>query len=141
MFDETLNKFPGSPPPALSNHGSEGAGSKVSDHLANERTYLAWVRTGITVIALGFVVAKFGLIVRELAPSTPATPYGFSSTIGVALVVAGGAMQLLALKRFRMNQQRIITGTYEPAASTEAVISATVFVTAILLTVYLILTV
>ena len=40
--------------------------ARITDHMANERTYLAWLRTGITVIALGFVVAKFGLIVREL---------------------------------------------------------------------------
>ena len=31
--------------------------------MANERTYLAWVRTGIAVMALGFVVAKFGIII------------------------------------------------------------------------------
>ena len=40
--------------------------SKVSDHLANERTYLAWLRTGIATIGLGFVVAKFGLALRQL---------------------------------------------------------------------------
>ncbi|MGH2639766.1 MAG: YidH family protein, partial [Rhabdochlamydiaceae bacterium] len=62
--------------------------AKVSDNLANERTYLAWLRTGITVIALGFVVAKFGLIVRELVPSVPETSFHFSSYIGIALVLA-----------------------------------------------------
>ncbi len=38
-----------------------------SDHAANERTYLAWVRTGIAVIAFGFVVEKFNLFMRSLA--------------------------------------------------------------------------
>lgn len=38
-----------------------------SDHAANERTFLAWVRTGIAVIALGFVIEKFNLFVRTLA--------------------------------------------------------------------------
>jgi putative membrane protein len=38
-----------------------------SDHAANERTYLAWVRTGIAVIALGFVIEKFNLFVLTLA--------------------------------------------------------------------------
>lgn len=37
------------------------------DHLANERTLLAWVRTCIAIMALGFVVARFGLLIRELA--------------------------------------------------------------------------
>src|ERR1700693_568532 len=39
---------------------------RVSDHLASERTYLAWLRTGIATIGLGFVVAKFGLAIRAL---------------------------------------------------------------------------
>jgi putative membrane protein len=38
-----------------------------SDHAANERTFLAWVRTGIAVIALGFVIEKFNLFVLALA--------------------------------------------------------------------------
>jgi uncharacterized membrane protein YidH (DUF202 family) len=58
--------------------------TKVTDHMANERTYLAWVRTGITIMALGFVVAKFGIIIRELVPNAPATSYHLSSTIDCA---------------------------------------------------------
>ena len=38
-----------------------------SDHAANERTFLAWIRTGIAVIAFGFVVEKFNLFLRTLA--------------------------------------------------------------------------
>ncbi len=36
-------------------------GNKAREHLADERIFLAWVRTGIAVMSLGFVVAKFGL--------------------------------------------------------------------------------
>lgn len=38
-----------------------------SEHLAAERTFLAWIRTSISVISLGFVVAKFGVWLRELS--------------------------------------------------------------------------
>ena len=38
-----------------------------SDHAANERTFLAWVRTGIAVIAFGFVIEKFNLFVLAMA--------------------------------------------------------------------------
>jgi putative membrane protein len=38
-----------------------------SDHAANERTFLAWVRTGIAVIAFGFVIEKFNLFVLTMA--------------------------------------------------------------------------
>jgi uncharacterized membrane protein YidH (DUF202 family) len=38
-----------------------------TDYLANERTFLAWIRTAVTIMAFGFVVARFGLLLRELA--------------------------------------------------------------------------
>jgi putative membrane protein len=41
--------------------------SRVRDHLANERTFLAWVRTGLGLIGLGFVLARMGLFLRQLA--------------------------------------------------------------------------
>src|SRR6266487_891341 len=39
---------------------------KVTDHLANERTFLAWIRTGLATITSGFVVQRFGLLLRQL---------------------------------------------------------------------------
>jgi putative membrane protein len=111
------------------------------DHLANERTFLAWVRTGVAIIGLGFVVAKFALVVKTLVPTAPTTPYGVSSIIGIALVLAGGLMELLALSRFTVNQRRIDTGRYEPSKGIETTTSVALFVVALLLVVYLIVTV
>ena len=111
------------------------------NHLANERTFLAWVRTSIAVMGLGFVVAKFELIVKSLVPSAPTTGYDLSSIIGVALVMAGGLMQLLALSRFTTTQQRIRTGIYEPSKSIETTLALSMFVIALVLAVYLVLTV
>lgn len=34
------------------------------DHMANERTFLAWIRTSIGIMAFGFVVEKFALKLR-----------------------------------------------------------------------------
>ena len=39
---------------------------KVTDHLANERTFLTWIRTGPATITSGFVVQRFGLLLRQL---------------------------------------------------------------------------
>ena len=125
----------------MASNNIDSEGKKITDYLANERTYLAWIRTGITVIALGFVVSKFGLIVKELVPSFSETSFHFSSYIGIALVLVGGFMELLALKRFTRNQERIRQGSYEPTARIESIMSVTIFVIAILLIVYLILTV
>jgi putative membrane protein len=60
---------------------------------AAERTLLAWLRTGLTIIALGFVVSRFGLFVRLLATQSPASASASQSSIsaalGVAFVIAG----------------------------------------------------
>jgi inner membrane protein YidH len=81
-----------------------------SDHAANERTFLAWVRTGIAVIAFGFVIEKFNLFVLTMAAvSSPDTgrrlqlerlsgPLGRYD--GLALIIVGIALVLFAAARF-----------------------------------------
>jgi putative membrane protein len=111
-----------------------------TDYLANERTYLAWIRTGITVIALGFVVAKFGIIIRELVPNAPSTSYHLSSEIGIVLVIIGGGMQLLALRSFFRNKRNIDMGKYIPSTIPEALAGVLAVVIAILVVVYMVIT-
>jgi putative membrane protein len=64
---------------------------------AAERTLLAWIRTGLTVMGFGFVVARFGLFLRLLAAQhiageTPFHASPFSSIVGISLVVVGSLM-------------------------------------------------
>jgi putative membrane protein len=66
---------------------------------AGERTLLAWVRTGLAMMGFGFVVARFGLFLRELEAAGTATEHhttGLSLWIGIVLVAAGVAVSLLA---------------------------------------------
>lgn len=72
-------------------------------YFAAERTLLAWIRTGITVIGLGFVVAKFGLFLRYIAPhdAIPAHKQGVSLLIGLAMVVLGAVTCLGAAVQFQ----------------------------------------
>ena len=59
-------------------------------YFAAERTMLAWLRTGITVMAFGFVVARFGLFLRLLqAGGVPEIRHGLSPYLGAALVALG----------------------------------------------------
>jgi putative membrane protein len=110
---------------------NEVAQVNVRAHLANERTYLAWLRTGIATIGLGFVVAKFGLTANTLF---------FSTITGILIVAIGGSMELLALRRFMKNQGRIRLGNYEPSTRTELILSSSIFLIAILLIAYMFLT-
>src|SRR5437588_3307494 len=85
------------------------------DRLANERTFLAWVRSCIAIMALGFVVARFGLLIRELGPNAPRpTPLGLSTGFGVALVVCGAVLLILATLRYRATTGAIDREMYHP---------------------------
>jgi len=80
-------------------------------HQANERTMLAWVRTGIALMAFGFAIARFGLFLRQLAAigraATPATSAMGSGYIGVLLVAFGVGTSLAATLRYRTVRQAI----------------------------------
>src|SRR5581483_7772973 len=77
--------------------------------LAAERTLLAWVRTGLAMMGFGFVVARFGLFLRELSanPDATARPGGWSMGFGVALVLLGVLVNLLAAVEYRAVLRRI----------------------------------
>jgi putative membrane protein len=76
-------------------------------YFAAERTLLAWIRTGLTIMGFGFVVARFGLFLSLLAAqrglptsAVDATPH-LSSVVGIALVVLGAVAILFAAFQHR----------------------------------------
>ncbi len=82
-------------------------------YFAAERTLLAWVRTGLAMMGFGFVVARFGLFLRELA-AMPDTPRfhrtGLSLWVGVALVFMGVAVNIVAAVKHWYTVQRLERG-------------------------------
>lgn len=107
-----------------------------SDHAANERTFLAWVRTGIAVIAFGFVVEKFNLFILTIASSISpeaaqrlhiarlAEPFGRYD--GLALIFGSLALIVLATMRF-IRTGRLLDDSATHAAGrvrTELILSA-----------------
>lgn len=93
--------------------------SKPSDHLANERTFLAWIRTSIAVMAFGFVVVKFSLFIKQLsvvlAGKNVLPTKGFSAWIGIALVLIGTVLTLLSYLRYRNAEKQLLNNTYRPS--------------------------
>ncbi len=91
--------------------------SESSDHLANERTFLARIRTSISVVVFGFVVAKFGITLRELlsVQNRSTQESGMSLAIGLAFMLFGIFLSLAALVRYRNTRRRLEGGGFEPA--------------------------
>jgi putative membrane protein len=84
---------------------------RYSDHAANERTFLAWVRTAIAIMAFGFVIAKFDLFLRIAgAGSGLRLRIGnqfVGDLAGLLLILLGGAVMVIAAARFRKTAKAI----------------------------------
>ena len=80
----------------------ERPAADLRDYLAEERTFLAWIRTGLTLMGFGFVVARFGLFLQVMQITqggSAAQPHGLSPWIGTAFIAAGVAVNLLSMRR------------------------------------------
>jgi putative membrane protein len=96
---------------------------RYSDHAANERTFLAWVRTAIAIMAFGFLVQKFNLSLKiaadSLAPrSLPAGGQSIGTAAGLLLIVLGGAMMVLAAIHFDRTARDIDAAERRPGPGT-----------------------
>ena len=120
-----------------------GISKKVSDHLANERTFLAWMRTGLATITFGFVVERFGLLLRELGFKvglTEVLPIHYSSFFGVALTILGVIMMVVALVEFLQIRRSIDSERFHPPAAFSIILTILASLIGALLAVYLFLT-
>jgi putative membrane protein len=92
---------------------------RYSDHAANERTFLAWVRASIATMAFGFLIERFDLFIRFAAPRLDVgadSPQGrnFADLVGFGLVVLGMAMIAVAALRFFRTAKQIDSEETEP---------------------------
>jgi putative membrane protein len=112
--------------------------NEMRDHLANVRTFLAWVRTAITIMAFGFVVAKFGLLLREL-PGHHVHPgeLHLATIIGSVLVLLGGAFLVMATIDFVVLKRQIEANVIAFSGAIHILLAGILIVVAIGVAVYI----
>jgi putative membrane protein len=103
------------------------------NHMANERTFLAWCRTGIALIVFSFVIERFDLLIRELRAISPQPErfahLGNTQYMGVMIFVLGGAIMLLAGWRFFYMRRHINQGDIEFSTLPDIFLLVSVLVT------------
>lgn len=118
--------------------------------MANERTFLAWIRTSIAVMAFGFVVEKFALFVQqmecffggkqqpEMGMEAAARGTGYSSILGIFLIGLGALMGALAFVRYKRVEKQIDQGLYHPSLILDILLTIAVLAIGIFLVIFLI---
>jgi putative membrane protein len=87
------------------------------DHLANERTFLAWVRTSVAIVVFGFAIGRFAIALRQLArfQGQVSKSTGLSVWMGMISILGGVAMVVAGLLRYRKTRALLDQGKFEPA--------------------------
>src|SRR6185312_12680751 len=85
-------------------------------YFAVERTLLAWLRTGLALMGVGFAVARFALFLRQMQATAHEPMHHFSVSVwsGVALVMLGVTVNLAAMVRHVQLTRKLMSGTWRP---------------------------
>ena len=111
--------------------------TEIREHLANERTLLSWVRTGISLISIGLVVERAGALVDA---SMKVGSTSASELFGLALALLGTLTLIIGTNQFLGNRRRISTGEFVPSAAAYLIIVAGSLVFAGTFIIYVLLT-
>ena len=95
-------------PPAVAMPRPADADSRARTHLANERTFLAWLRTGLSLVAVGIAVAGF-------LPVDLVQEIRYVTLFGILLVTFGTVLGLYGANRYVVAYREIEAGSYRPA--------------------------
>jgi putative membrane protein len=101
---------------------------------ANERTLLAWMRTGVSLITFGFVIAKTSVWVRK---DQPLTATRGADLIGALFVLLGAVAEIVGLLRYFRTRAALLAGRPAPAGVGGIVaVGASVAILGLVLTMY-----
>ena len=116
--------------------------TKLREHLANERTFLAWVRTSVALIGLGFVIVKFALFLQELSfvlgQNVIELSEGFSAFTGVIIVAFGVGLTPFAFFQYKKVEKQINRQSYKSSSILTLIVTFSIIAGGLLIILHLI---
>jgi putative membrane protein len=123
--------------------------SRARDHMANERTFLAWIRTSLGIMVFGFVIEKFILFIRQitflfrkseaqiLPDATNQLFQELSSIFGLFLVISGMLISFLAFMKYKSVEKQIENDSYQPSSFLNVMLLLSILLIGVFLLIYL----
>lgn len=113
---------------------------RTREHLANERTFLAWIRTSIALMGFGFVIVKFSLFIKQLSlllqtKDLPSNVY--SSIVGVVMVAIGVIITILAFLQYKKNEKQLKNNYFVSSSMLSLLVTLIILIGGIFLIFYL----
>ncbi len=114
--------------------------------MANERTFLAWIRTSIGLMAFGFVVEKFAFFLKKLSlfigksaiDESVALHLGYSSFFGIGLVAFGTFMGVVSFVRYKKVERAIDDDAYRPSLLLDILLTSLIIVMGTFFVIYMV---
>jgi putative membrane protein len=102
----------------------EDSSERSQQYLANQRTFLSWVRTSIALIGLGFAIERFSIFLQQFrliadpeaaaGNATSATADVYSALVGIGMILVGTGLVVYALRNYLESNKTITSGKYTP---------------------------
>jgi putative membrane protein len=125
----------------------EDSSERLQQYLANQRTFLSWVRTSIALIGLGFAIERFSLFLQQFRlianPDTTgnaasATAHDYSALVGIGMIIVGTSLIVYALKNYLDTNKTIASGRHMPKNAIVYTASATIIGIGLIMIIFLI---
>jgi len=126
----------------------EDSSERLQQYLANQRTFLSWVRTSIALIGLGFAIERFSIFLQQFRliadpdaagnAAASATAHQYSALVGIGMIVVGTGLVIYALKNYLDSNKTIASGRYMPKNAIVYTASATIMGLGIIMIIFLI---
>jgi inner membrane protein YidH len=125
----------------------EDSSERSQQYLANQRTFLSWVRTSIALIGLGFAIERFSIFLQQFRLIADPDAAGnvasstvdeYSALVGIGMIVVGTGLVVYALKNYLESNKTIASGKYVPKNAIVYTASAAIIGLGIIMIIFLV---